>query len=152
MPQDGQEATGSARPSKAPSVPKWDLDMVLSLKTVFLVAITSTKRVSELHAISVSNCLGPGKASVTLWPNPAFLPKVLLPGHVNREMVLTALSTSMPPGVHYVDVRVLCPVRSLNAYLEQASHSTFARFYPVNVAEPHGVSSAVLGATLTSQQ
>jgi hypothetical protein len=40
------------------------------------------------------------------------------PGHVNREMVLTALSTSMPPGAH-VDVRTLCPVRSLNKYMER---------------------------------
>ena len=71
----------------------------LSLKTVFLVAIASTKRVGELHALFVSNgCyrLGPGKASVILRPNPAFLPKVLPPGHNNREFVLTALSTSMP--------------------------------------------------------
>lgn len=56
--------------------------------------------------------LGPGKTSVTLRPNPAFLP----PGHVNREMVLTALSTSMPPGAH---VDVLCPVRSLDEYVER---------------------------------
>ena len=51
----------------------------LSLKTAFLVEIASTKRVGRLHALSVSDeryRLGPGKAIVTLRPNPAFLPKV----------------------------------------------------------------------------
>jgi hypothetical protein len=69
--------------------------------------MSSTKTVGELHALSVSNefyHLGLGKASITLQPNPAFLSKVLPPGHINREMVLTTLSTSMPPGAHHVDV------------------------------------------------
>ncbi len=51
----------------------------LSMKTAFLLAITSARRVSELHALSVSSqCLrwGPEDSQVTLWPNPAFQPKV----------------------------------------------------------------------------
>ena len=54
----------------------------LSLKTVFLLAITSAKRVGELHALSVSApCMrwGPNDNQVTMWPNPCFLPKVLSP-------------------------------------------------------------------------
>lgn len=54
-----------------------------SMKTAFLLAITS---VEELHALSVSlQCLrwGPEGNQVTLWPNPAFQPKVLSPQFIN---------------------------------------------------------------------
>ncbi len=52
-----------------------------SLKAAFLLALASTKWVGELHALSVSqSCMRwkPEGTGVTLWPNPAFLPKVLL--------------------------------------------------------------------------
>ena len=52
----------------------------LSLKTVFLLAITSAKRVGELHALSVSApCMQWRPNEVTMWPNPCFLPKVQSP-------------------------------------------------------------------------
>ncbi len=72
-------------------IPQWDLNVVLdklymhpfeplsladikwlSLKTAFLIAISSAKRVSELNALSVAlQCLqwGPEDSKVTLWPN-----------------------------------------------------------------------------------
>ncbi|CAJ1053305.1 LOW QUALITY PROTEIN: uncharacterized protein LOC114463422 [Xyrichtys novacula] len=53
----------------------------LSYKTVLLLAITSAKRVGELHALSVSeSCLrwNPDQSGITLWPNMDFLPKFIL--------------------------------------------------------------------------
>lgn len=86
----------------------WDLDVVLeglcsplfepleqaeikwlSIKTGFLLAITSAQRVGELHALSVSTqCMrcGPDNEQVTLWPNPGFLPNPaisVVPGSVS---------------------------------------------------------------------
>ena len=87
------------RPPTAMRSPVWDLPLVLealssppfeplgqggfkwlSMKAAFLLAITSAKRVGELHALSVSDtCLrwNSDGSGVTLWPNVAFLPKVL---------------------------------------------------------------------------
>ncbi|KAK0135107.1 hypothetical protein N1851_029077 [Merluccius polli] len=85
------------RPPQAQRAPVWDLPLVLdalclppfeplaqaelkwvSAKTAFLLAITSARRVGELHALSVSeSCLrwNSDGSGVTLWPNAAFLPK-----------------------------------------------------------------------------
>ena len=129
------------RPVRAPQVPTWDLGLVLSAlgqppfepldtaslkhlswKVAFLLAVTSAKRVGELHALSVSaECLrmGPGKSSVTLRPNSSFLPKVLSVGHVNRPLHLKAY---VPPlsGEDSGDAsHVLCPVRALDAYVDR---------------------------------
>ncbi len=81
--------------STGPAVPPWDLDVVLgalqsppfellggadlrwlSIKTAFLLAVTSARRVSELHALSVhDDCcrFSLDGSSVVLRPNPAFL-------------------------------------------------------------------------------
>lgn len=128
------------RPPVSPRVPAWDLSLVLkalasspfeplaqadlkwlSLKTAFLLAITSAKRVGELHALSVSeSCLrwGPEGSGVTLWPNVAFLPKTLPRGHVNRPIYLARF---VPPAADD-DLRVLCPVRALAAYVDATAH------------------------------
>lgn len=84
---------------KPSTVPSWDLRIVLeavsespfeplpevgleflTIKTVFLLAITSARRVSELHALAVHPpCLRLGESGfpISLLLNPAFLPKVL---------------------------------------------------------------------------
>ncbi len=76
-------------PLRPPSVPPWDLEVVLralsqplfepltsvglkelSLKTTLLLALASAKLIGDLHAYSVdSYCIrfGPGDCSVTLW-------------------------------------------------------------------------------------
>ena len=99
-----------------PAVPPWDLDVVLgalqrspfeplgganlkwlSMKTAFLLAITSARRVSELHALSVhGDCcrFSPDGSSVVLRPNPAFLPKVLTDFHLSQSVELRSLSSS----------------------------------------------------------
>ena len=65
----------------------------LSHKTAFLLAICSAKRLGELHALSVSgDCLRwkADDTGVSLWPNPAFLPKVVNPQTVNQVIELSA--------------------------------------------------------------
>lgn len=102
----------------------------LSMKTAFLLAIVSAKRVSELHALSVSDhCLrwGPELDRVTLWPNPAFLPKVLSPQFVNQPLVLAAFQPTDESR------RVLCPVRALHRYVSvtaqwRTTDQLFVRF------------------------
>ncbi len=119
------------RPSRKGMVPQWDLNLVLSslscapfepltnaavkwlsLKSAFLLAIATARRVSELHALSVSpQCLrwGPECKQVTLWPNPAFLPKVLSLQYVNKPIIISAFTDDHRS--------VLCPVRALRQYV-----------------------------------
>ncbi len=102
--------------------PTWDLSMVfsslcqppfepilesdikwLSFKTAFLLAITTAKHASELDALSVSApclCWSADFSSVSLWPNPVFLPKILSPHFMNTPIVLAAL----PYGWCYVQL------------------------------------------------
>ncbi|KAL2095682.1 hypothetical protein ACEWY4_007830 [Coilia grayii] len=117
-------------------VPKWDLPLVLqalcdapfeplltvdvswlSMKTAFLLAITSAKRVGELHALSVSgDCLRwhPGDSGVTLWPNPSFLPKTLNSAFVNQPLTLAAFEAGQGERSD-----LLCPVRALQMYVSR---------------------------------
>ncbi len=83
-------------PPRPPSVPIWDLSIVLearkaplfeplntvvlkylSLKNVFLLALASVKRVGDLHALSTSaSCLefGPNDSLVVLKPRHGYVP------------------------------------------------------------------------------
>ncbi|KAK0151149.1 hypothetical protein N1851_007723 [Merluccius polli] len=101
------------RPTRSPRAPSWDLPLstfkFLSHKTAFLLAICSAKRVGELHALSVSaDCLWwkADDTGVSLWPNPAFLPKVINPQTVNQVIEVGAFRPDP----------TLCPVRALRAY------------------------------------
>lgn len=69
----------------------------ISLKTAFLLAIASAKRVSELHALSLSElCMLwlPDDSGVVLQPNPSFQPKVLLPQFINQSINLVAFQSA----------------------------------------------------------
>ncbi|KAI5618310.1 hypothetical protein C0J50_22292 [Silurus asotus] len=78
--------------SKLPFEPFLEVPLgFLTVKTVFLLAISSLKRFGDLHTISVSpSCLEftPGMASVLLYPRPGYVPKV--PSVVPRPVVLQA--------------------------------------------------------------
>lgn len=117
---------------RSESVPPWDLDTVLralvltpfeplesvdlkwlSMKTAFLIAITSAKRISELHTLSVyADCCRflPDDGGVILRPNPAFLPKVLSPLHLNQ---VTELHSFQGVNQDEGTSSLLCPVRTL---------------------------------------
>lgn len=123
------------QPPRVQRAPAWDLHLVLdalclppfeplartelkwvSVKTAFLLAIASAKRVGELHALSVSeSCLrwNSDGSGVTLWPNTAFLPKVLSPSNLNRPIHLAQF---VPPEGED-RLKLLCPVRALRAYI-----------------------------------
>jgi len=117
-------------------VPSWNLDLVLAAlkkppfepihttsnkhltwKTVFLVALASARRASELHALS---CEAPYIAfsanTVTLCPNIEFMPKVATPFHSNEPIELPALRDEGDPGL-----RLLCVRRALAAYLQRSA-------------------------------
>ncbi len=121
--------------------PSWDLPLVLqslteapfeplaqadlrslSWKTVFLLAISSARRVGELHALSVSDdCLRwkTDYSGVSLWPNPAFLPKILNPSTVNQAVELAAFKPDPDSLSTGLDLYSLCPVRALRTYIER---------------------------------
>ena len=128
-------------PPRPPRVPSWDLDVVLdalcrppfepmartdlkwlSYKTAFLLAITSAKRVGEIHALSVSpSCLrwNSDESGVILWPNTAFLPKVLSTAHLNQPI---RLAQFVPRPEDTGRTSLLCPVRALRFYIKATEH------------------------------
>ena len=130
-----------SRPSQKPLLPSWDLQMVLralcehpfeplsrlslrllSLKTVFLLALASAKQVSELTALSVDPaCLRFGEEGnvVHLVINPAFQPKVLPRNYVSRPLVLEAFSPPPHLSAEAEKHHNLCPVRALKSYVDR---------------------------------
>ncbi|KAK7878584.1 hypothetical protein WMY93_030420 [Mugilogobius chulae] len=126
------------RPPRLTRVPSWDLPLVLeglcsspfeplnsaalkwvSIKTVFLLAISSAKRIGELHALSIAdNCIrwNSDGSGVTLWPNPSFLPKRVSAFHINQPLSLAVFAPQAEPGSS--DASLLCPVRMLRKYID----------------------------------
>ncbi len=102
-------------PPCPPSVPPWDLDVVLrslsqplfeplasvdmkelSIKTALLLALASAMDIGDLHTFFVdSDCIrfGPGDCSVTLWPRPGYVPKSLSTSFRTQTVSLSALSS-----------------------------------------------------------
>ncbi|XP_077120915.1 uncharacterized protein LOC143775974 [Ranitomeya variabilis] len=123
------KASSRARPiHKNRSVP-WDLNLVLSaltrepfeplhsasikllsLKTAFLVAITSARRVGDIQALSrLSPYTEFLQDRVVLKPDPAYLPKVASHFHRSQEIVLPSFlpnpSNAKEELLHTLDVR-----------------------------------------------
>ncbi|XP_078242543.1 uncharacterized protein LOC144587068 [Pogona vitticeps] len=91
----------------------------LSLKTLFLVAITSARRASELAALRAdSPYLQFFKDKVVLYPDVSFLPKVVSDFHVNQPLLLPTLfsepSSDIERTLHCLDVR-----RALSFYISR---------------------------------
>ena len=89
-------------------------------KDAFLLAIVSAKRVSELHALSVSEqCIhwNSDATGVALWPNPSFFPKRLPSAHYNQVIELAAYGPSHPPDEEASSGELLCPARALRCYI-----------------------------------
>ncbi|XP_024865142.1 uncharacterized protein LOC108244802 [Kryptolebias marmoratus] len=130
-------------PTSRPFVPLWDLTLVLealchhpfeplegismkflTLKTALLLALTTAKRVGELHALSVSpTCLqwAPGLSKVCLRPNPAFVPKVM---ETSYRCSMVELPAFHPPPFSSAEeerLNCLCPVRTLRAYVDRTA-------------------------------
>lgn len=92
---------------------------VFSLKTLFLVAVTSTRRVSELRALSVNRNLCIFNAdSVILRPDPVFIPKVNTHFHRAQDIIIPSFcpdpKTPRERELHYLDVH-----RALSFYTDR---------------------------------
>jgi hypothetical protein len=125
--------------SARPLVPSWDLEVVLrglgqapfeplesiplkflSLKTALLLALTTAKRVGDLHALSVAEgCLrfANGDRKVLLKPHLQFIPK----NKVVQDAPVEIFAFHPPPFGSEEDERLnfLCPVRALKVYCER---------------------------------
>ncbi len=129
------------RPPVRSRIPPWDLAVVLealcrpsfepieeisdrhfTLKTVFLLAITSLKRVGDLQALSGAPThldFAPGMAKAFLYPRAGYVPKV--PSVTPWPVILQAFS---PPPFREPDqqkLNCMCPVRALDAYVHRAA-------------------------------
>ncbi|KAJ8004404.1 hypothetical protein DPEC_G00135360 [Dallia pectoralis] len=129
------------RPAAGMRVPSWDLAIVLeglsrapfepieevpdkfvTLKTVFLLAISSLKRIGDMQALSVvPSCLdfSPRMVKAFLLPSPGYVPKV--PSNIVGPIVLQAFC---PPPFLTSDQKkhnLLCPVRALDAYIHRTA-------------------------------
>ena len=121
-------------------MPSWDLAAVLealkegpfepirkaelkwvTLKTVFLVALASGKRRSELHALRFDSFSRTEDwSSVTLRPDPGFVSKTDLAGQQQRVLKPIVISAIRFAEGHVKDRdRTLCPVRALKIYLRK---------------------------------
>ncbi|XP_048059471.1 uncharacterized protein LOC125276089 [Megalobrama amblycephala] len=124
-----------------PLIPPWDLSVVLnalsqppfepidsielkllSLKAALLLALSTAKRVSELHALSVHNsCMqfATDYSRVTLKTNPAFVPKVSESALACKQVDLLAFHPQPFSSPEDERLHCLCPVRALRHYVDR---------------------------------
>ena len=123
-------AFANSAPPRSPRIPSWDLSLVLrslmrapyepirlaslrdvTLKTAFLLALASARRVSELHGLSAGVRHSKGWSSVTLSLAPDFLAKTQLPCDESlSEFTIPTLAEFV--GDSEGD-RLLCPVQAI---------------------------------------
>ncbi len=130
-------------PPRPPSVPPWDLEVVLkalsqppfepltskglkelSLKTILVLALASAKRIGDLHAFSVSSdciCFRPGDCSVTLRPRMGYVPKSLSTPFKTQTVSLSALSSESTASREADAQTSVCPVRALRIYIDRSA-------------------------------
>ena len=130
------------RPKGRRGIPSWNLSLVLhqltkapfepikeaslkclTFKTVFLLALGSGKRRSEIHAWQHKNIRHQSDWSkVSLYPSPSFLSKNQL-AKVGPECVAPVVIPALAPTLDrsLKSDRSLCPVRALRYYLDRTS-------------------------------
>ena len=99
---------------------KADLKWV-TFKTVFLLALASGKRRSELHALSFEAfSRAPDWSHVTLRPDPSFVSKTDLAGKQQKVLKPIKIEAIKFAQGHVKDKdRLLCPVRALKIYIRR---------------------------------
>ncbi len=155
---------GRMKPSRPPLVPFWDLSIVLaglqrgpfepldsvelkflSLKTAFLTALTSIKRVGDLQAFSVrEECLvfGPVYSHVVLRPWPGYMHKV--PTTPFRDQVVNL--QALPLEEADPALALLCPVRAFRIYVDPERQKLWAALcLPRRAAEREGCLQTEVG-------
>lgn len=131
------------RPRSLTQAPKWDLSVVLrslmgfpfepmsqvdlkfvTWKTVFLVAMATSQRRSELHALAFNRLAFTEGGDAVLGWLPGFLAKNQAPSTCRRPVTIPSLS-----GLVSRDLpdRTLCPVRALKYYLDRTKDPVFRR-------------------------
>jgi hypothetical protein len=125
------------RPPVKDPFPKWDLNLVLnalvedpyepidkislgdlSMKTVFLVAITSARRGCEIQALDVrEDWCKIQPVGAYLRHNPLFLPKVRTEANINATINLPRLFPKPTSRTEKI-LQPLCVVRALEAYIK----------------------------------
>ncbi len=154
-------------------VPPWDLQAVLvalgedrfeplrqvdmehlTYKTLFLVAVASARRISELHALSVHlPFLIENPLSFILAVNPAFLPKTNTQEALDSDIELWAFVPN-PTSKYERLLQRMCPVKALKIYLDHTrevrgqNRALFVHFVPAKAPRP--ISKATLGRFLTA--
>ena len=123
---------------------------LLSFKTILLLALTTAKRVSDLHALSVSpECMrfGNDGRKVLLKPNLAFVPKNRVVIHEPVELV----AFHPPPFTGVEDERLhrLCPVRALKLYCERTRTMRTSSQLFVSYGQSKNTRKAVAKPTLS---
>ncbi|KAE8618780.1 hypothetical protein XENTR_v10009500 [Xenopus tropicalis] len=126
------QALQRIKPPIRDPTPSWDLNLVLAylqhkpfeplesanlkdltLKTVFLIAIASARRVSELAALSSKfPWLKFHQDKAVLRTNPSFIPKMATTFHLNQEIVIPVLKNNEDTTANSLD-----PVRALKEYI-----------------------------------
>lgn len=97
-------------------------DKDLTLKTVFLFALASGKRRSEIHAITKGVRWIQGEfRKVELRPSADFISKTQLACDIGKLRPFTISSLDELAGPEGKDDKLLCPVRSLRYYLQRSS-------------------------------
>lgn len=148
-------------PTRRSIVPPWDLSLVLNaltrepfeplqdismrcltLKAVFLVAVTTARRVGEISALVHNHPYTQILDDrIILRTDPAFLPKVVSAFHRNEEVVLPSFCSSPSSAgervFHTLDVR-----RTLIEYLHRSSQWRKSRSLFVQFAGPQKGSKA----------
>ncbi len=137
--------------------PLREIDMhFLTYKTLFLVALASARRISELpvHALSVEPpFLIENHLSFNLAVNQAFWPKTNAKDALDSDIELKAFIPH-PSSKYERFLQRMCPVRALKIYLDRTrevrgqNRAVFIHFDPAKAARP--VSKATLGCFLTA--
>ena len=158
------------RPSANRSIPNWDLSLVLlaltrapfeplgkadlkilTFKTVFLLALASGKRRSEIHAWTFDSFSRKRDWSeVTFSPSTAFIAKNQLASEgplAIQPVVIPALKPTLDPSL--VQDKSLCPVRSLRYYLDKTKDLRKGKKL-LFVAIKEGYSKDISKATISS--
>ena len=158
------------RPKGRRGVPAWNLSLVLhqltkapfeplrkaslkhlTFKTVFLLALASGKRRSEIHAWLNKNIRHQADWSkVSLYPSPSFLAK----NHLAKEgpecvapVVIPALAPALDKSLK--EDRSLCPVRALRYYLDKTQDLRTGKEL-VFVSFKQGFNKGISPATISS--
>ena len=157
------------RPPTRRLVPQWSLSLVLkglqqspfeplssvslkalTYKTVFLIALASGSRRSEIHALGSSKeLLSISKTEAVLRTRPGFLAKNQVLGTVTRPFTIKALDALTGPDPQE---RLLCPVRCLRWYLRRTESFRAGRvrlFLPIPPSASRDISKATISAWIT---